>query len=108
VVNQDLVSVIALAGELEYGRRTEIRDSLQLKGVEKSILLDFSDVTYADSTALAELMRFHIESDACAVPVAVLIGHSQFSRLLTYAGLSDRFAVYEDRGAALAFLAKKP
>jgi anti-anti-sigma factor len=98
------MSVIALGGELEIGRKAEIRQALRLGGDERSLLIDFSAVTYADSTALAELIRFHREAEAAGVPVAILTGTPQFSRLLQYAGLSGAFAVFEDRAAALASL----
>jgi anti-anti-sigma regulatory factor len=78
--------VIKLSGELEIGRRAEIRAALHVGGGEKAFLIDFSEVTYADSTAVAELVRFHAEAAAAGVPVAVVIGNRQFARLLQYAG----------------------
>jgi anti-anti-sigma factor len=98
------MSVIALDGELEIGRKAEIRQALRLGGDERSLLIDFSAVTYADSTALAELIRFHREAEAAGIPVAILLGNPQFSRLLQYSGLSNAFAVFDDRAAALASL----
>jgi anti-anti-sigma factor len=99
------IAVIALSGELEIGRKVEIRDTLQMVESATSVLIDFSEVTYADSTALAELMRFRSEADTRNVSVAILVGHRQFSRLLEYAGLSQTFAVFDSRAAALSYLA---
>jgi anti-sigma B factor antagonist len=99
------IAVIALSGELEIGRKAEIRDSLQLVENATSVLVDLSEVTYADSTALAELMRLHGEADTRNVSVAILVGHRQFARLLEYAGLSQMFAVFNSRAAALSYLA---
>ena len=103
-MNDGSIAVIPLAGELEIGRKAEIRSALQLPGSAKSILIDCSDVTYADSTALAELMRFNHEADAECVGVAILIGNPQFARLLHYAGLVHVFEVFESRAAALSYL----
>ncbi|HTV73211.1 MAG TPA: STAS domain-containing protein [Candidatus Acidoferrales bacterium] len=101
---QPSISVIKLTGELEIGRKAEVRGALQLTDEQKSILIDCGEVTYADSTALAELIRFRNQADARQVPVAILIGNGQFARLLDYAGLAQAFAVFDTRGAALAFL----
>ena len=62
-MNGASIAVIALSGELEIGRKAEIRRALQLARAPRSALIDCSEVTYADSTALAELMRFHAEAD---------------------------------------------
>jgi len=106
-VNRQSISVLKVSGELEIGRRSEIRDALRLTGAEYAVLIDFSEVTYADSTALSELVRLHREAEAQNTRVAVLVGHPQFGRLLQYAGLAQAFAVFEERGAALAFLAEQ-
>ncbi len=100
-------TVIRLSGELEIGRKTEVAQALQLTGTEGGIIVDFFEVTYADSTTLAELLRFRSEAAARKIPVAIVIGSRQFSRLIQYAGLSDAFAVFDDPAAAAAFLASK-
>jgi anti-anti-sigma factor len=99
------IAVIALAGELEIGRREELREALHLAGTEPGILLECSEVTYADSTALAELLRFRNEADALGIPLAIVIASRQFARLIQYAGLADAFAIFDTRGPALTYLA---
>ncbi len=106
-MNAPSIAVIALSGELEISRKTEIRTALQLNEAARAVLIDCSAVSYADSTALAELMRFHSEADTRGVSVAILIGNKQFARLLEYAGLAGAFAVFESRGAALSYLGKR-
>ena len=98
------ISVIHLSGELELSRKIEIRDALRLRGSESAILVDFSEVTYADSTALAELLRFYAESVKAKIPVAVLIKSRQFARVIEYAGLANAFRIFEDRSEALQYL----
>jgi anti-anti-sigma factor len=100
------VAVIKLAGELEIGRKDEILSALQLAGNESGILVDFSEVTYADSSTLSALLRFRANTTAYDVPVAVLIGSRQFARLIQYAGLGDAFEIFEDRSKALTYLAE--
>ena len=106
-MNRPTVSVIRLTGELEIGRKAEMRDSLRLAGDEQSVLVDFSEVTYADSATLAELVRFHNEAEKAGVPVAIVVGDQRFTRLLQYAGLAEAFAVFDDRSSALTFLSEK-
>ena len=100
------IAVIRLTGELEIGRQDEIAQALRLSGSEPGILLDFSDVTYADSTTLAALLRFRDQAMRRDVPIAIVIGSKQFARLIEYAGLGDAFRIFESRAAALTDLAK--
>ena len=100
------IVVIPLAGELELGRRDEIHNALHIGGSEGGILLDFSGVTYADSTSLAELLRLHKQAREHKVPVALVVVHPQFERLLRYAGLQTAFRVFRERGEALSYLAQ--
>jgi len=100
------IAVIRLTGELEISRKGEIARALQLGGSEGGVLVDFFDVTYADSTTLAELLRFRREADAHGIPVAIVIGSRQFARLIQYAGLEAAFPVFDNRAAALTFLSE--
>lgn len=101
---QSSLQVVRLGGELDIGRRAEIARALQLDGERSGTLLDFSDVSYADSTVIAELLRFRADAQRGGRRIALLIGSRQFGRLLQYAGLTEAFAVFEDRGAALTYL----
>ena len=100
------ITVIALSGELELSRKAEIQRALQLHGREMAVLIDFSDVSYADSTALAELLRYFSEATKAHVAVALLIKSVQFARVIEYAGLAEAFQVFRDRSAALNYLGK--
>jgi anti-anti-sigma factor len=100
------IAVVRLTGELEISRKDEIARALRLTGTEGGILVDFADVTYADSTTLAELLRFRRDADERGVPVAIVIGSRQFARLIQYAGLGDAFAVFDNRADALTSLAR--
>jgi anti-anti-sigma factor len=99
------IAVIRLTGELEIGRQDEIAQALRVGGSEPGILLDFSEVTYADSTSLATLLRFRDQAMRSNVPIAIVIGSKQFSRLIEFAGLADAFRIFDNRAAALTDLA---
>jgi anti-anti-sigma factor len=100
------IAVIRLTGELEIGRKDEIAQALAVSGSESGILLDFSEVIYADSTSLAELLRFRDDAAKQQVPVAIVIGSKQFARLIQYAGLSHAFRIFENRAEALMDLSQ--
>lgn len=102
------IAVIRLEGELEIGRKADVAAALRLNGGESAVLLDFSGVTYADSTTLAELLRFRNEAAERDVAVAILVGNRQFARLVKYAGLADAFRIFDDRASALTELARVP
>ncbi|MDQ2866686.1 MAG: STAS domain-containing protein [Candidatus Eremiobacteraeota bacterium] len=98
------INVVNLSGELDISRRNEIGAVLRVNGTETGILLDCHAVTYADSTALAELLRFRNEAEAADIPVAILVGSKQFARIIQYAGLGELFRLFDDRASALTYL----
>jgi anti-anti-sigma factor len=98
------IAVIRLTGELEIGRKDEIARALAIRGDESGVLLDFSEVSYADSTALAELLRFREDASKQDIPVAIVIGSRQFARIIQYAGLGDAFRIFDNRAEALTDL----
>ena len=98
------IGVIALSGELDLARRTELQEALRLRDTHAAILVDLSAVTYADSSILAELLRFRAEAARRKMAVALLITSRQLSRLVQYAGLSEAFAIFDTRAAALGYL----
>lgn len=98
-------AVVRFDGELDVSRKDELRSALQSALQARSVLLDLAAVTYADSTALVELLHFCTDLKESNVPVALLIETPQFARLIKYAGLDQVFAVFDSRGDALAYLA---
>ncbi len=101
---QSSYHVIRLHGELDLAHRDAIRAALQVEGPGPALLVDLSEVEYADSTVIAELLRFGIDAGRAGRRLAVLIGSERFARVLQYAGLGDAFAIFRDRGAALIYL----
>jgi anti-sigma B factor antagonist len=105
MASESSLAVIRLSGELDIGRRDEIAVQLRTASPGSAVLIDLSDVPYADSTVIAELLRFRGEVEREGRRIAVLIGNPQIARILEYAGLSAAFHVFDDRGAALTYLA---
>ncbi len=100
------IKTIRLCGELEIGRKSEIRDALSRSGEERAILIDLSEVTYADSVALTELLRFCVECQRSGVAVALVIKTPQFARVVQYAGLASAFKTFDNSEGAVAYLSE--
>lgn len=103
----DPIQTIRLSGELEIGRKNEIRDALRLSESAGAVLLDLADVTYADSIALTELLRFCVTAQRDDLPVALVIRTPQFARLVQYAGLAGAFKIFAEHGEALDYLVEQ-
>lgn len=97
---------VTLAGELDISRKQELRDALRSAASGDAVLLDLSKVTWADSTALAELLRFCTDLERRNVPVALLVVAPQFNRVIEYAGLRTTFRVFDRRDDAIGYLDK--
>lgn len=98
------VGVVRLGGELEIGRKEEIREALSAAAEAPAALLDLGEVTYADSIALTELLRFCAGALERNRPVALVIRTPQFARLVEYAGLAGAFNIFNDAARARAYL----
>ena len=105
MASQSSLAVIRLSGELDISRRDEIAAQLRTASTGSAVLIDLSEAPYADSTVIAELLRFRGEVEGEGRRIALLIGNPQIARVLEYAGLSAAFNVFGDRGAALTYLA---
>jgi anti-anti-sigma factor len=103
-VNHDPITVIRLDGELEISRKNEIRTALEGGNEAEAVLLDLSEVTYADSIALTELLRFCAEALREKRPVALVIQTPQFARVVQYAGLADAFMIFRNAREARRYL----
>jgi len=98
------IGVITLNGELDIARKDELRSALSVTQSAHPVLIDLVGVTYADSTALSELLRFSLEAQERNVPVALLAISPQFLRVIEYARLDQALRVFTDRERALEYL----
>ncbi len=103
-MSSEAINTIRLSGELEISRKREIREALRRSAGDRAVLIDLSEVTYADSVALTELLRFCVEAQRDAVVVALVIRTPQLARVVQYAGLARAFKTFDDREAALQYL----
>ena len=101
---QPLFEVVRLAGELDIARKEELHRALSFGPSTRGVLVDLTDVTYADSTALTELLRFHRRAEEGGIPVAIVVAGAQLDRIIRYAGLYEIFDIFESRNEAIAHL----
>ena len=101
------IYTIRLSGELEIARKNEIREALHLSQRVPAVLLDLAEVTYADSIALTELLRFCVNAQREKLPVALVIKAPQFARLVQYAGLASAFKIFEEHEPAVEYLEER-
>jgi anti-anti-sigma factor len=102
----DPVTVVRLSGELEISRKDEIREALTSADDSRAVLLDLGDVTYADSIALTELLRFCVGAQHDGRRVALVIRTPQFARLIQYAGLASAFKIFAEDAQARQYLSE--
>jgi anti-sigma B factor antagonist len=98
------IDVVQLSGELDIDRREEVASALGATAPPAHALIDLSEVTYADSTVISELLAFRNRTERDGRRTAILVGSPRLSRVLEYAGLSDAFSLFDDRESALRFL----
>jgi anti-anti-sigma factor len=101
---QEGVGLVTVSGELDLASVDELRAAVSdVAGRSRSVVVDVSDVSFIDSTALAALLRSNDElrSDGVAMIVACPPAGA-VRRLLTMTSLDDRLTLAADRPGALA------
>ena len=90
-----MARVTVFSGEYDVANRPELRKKLDRLAFESDVILDFTRVTFVDSTCIAELIRLDDLRDANELGrMTVLVGgNSAIHRLFEILGLGDRFSV---------------
>jgi len=102
------IEVVHLSGELDIDRLEAVSAALAAAVPPRPALVDLTEVTYADSSIISELLRFRNRAERGGQRIALLVGTSRVVRVLEYAGLRNAFEIFEDRGQALTFLHDDP
>lgn len=95
-------TVLIFYGEYDLGCKAHLRSVLdRLTDVEHAVL-DFTDVTYMDSTVVVELLRMHQISNAKGYDREPIVGQSQnLTSLFALMSLQDVFHSVPDMGHVL-------
>ena len=91
--------VLTFNEDLDLAYRPELRSALQRAVEEPAVILDLSEVSYMDSTAIAELIIFYKQRDCKGVAIVV---SPSIDKLLSISGLNRLFATYASLEDAVA------
>lgn len=86
------VALVAVSGELDLASVDELRTALRTAAATRSpsVVVDVSDVSFIDSTALAGLLRSNDELSSNGVQMVTACPPGSVRRLLTMTSLDDR------------------
>jgi anti-sigma B factor antagonist len=96
--------LVSVSGELDLASVDELRTALATAAAasSSSVVVDVSDVSFIDSTALAALLRSNDELSSDGVQMVMACPPGPVRRLLTMTSLDDRLTLAPDRPGALA------
>jgi anti-sigma B factor antagonist len=92
-------TVVAVAGELDLHTAAELESTLGEVGHNGRIVVDLSQVTFLDSTALGVLLR--ASSRRAHDPLDLVVDGSEVRRVFEITGLERRFTFARSVEAAL-------
>jgi len=98
------VHLVAVSGELDLAGVPRLHAALDAPAARQSpaVVLDVSNVTFIDSTALAALLRANDELTSDGVRMVMVCPPGPVRRLLDMTSLADRLTLATDRAGALA------
>jgi anti-anti-sigma regulatory factor len=90
-------SVVVFAGEYDLSCQKELRDELARLDSEASVALDFTQVTFIDSTCITEMARLGTTRQSAGLtPVGIAVKPgSAIRRLFDIIGIDQVFRVVE-------------
>lgn len=97
---------LVLAGEIDLHASPELREQLHAFAKKKPpvLLLNFSDVTYIDSSGLATLVEYVRDSKKFGGKLALFGLQPKVKMVFELVRLNELFAIEADRDAALRSL----
>jgi anti-sigma B factor antagonist len=95
----DGLPVLEVAGELDLAVAPRLRDQIDalFVGGAISIILDLSQATFLDSTALGVLVGALTTSKELGGHIHLVVTEPQILRVLSITGLGDEFSVHGSR-----------
>ncbi len=104
VVESDDHALITAVGEIDLDTCDQVADAVSsvLAAGGRRVLLDFSEVTFIDSSGLAVLVRAHRQAQSVGARFAVVHPTPQTRKLITVLGLDQLLHIHDSREQALA------
>lgn len=95
-------AVMVFCGEYDIACKEHLRLDLARLNDIRDVVLDFTDVTYIDSTLIGELIRLHqIREDKGYGPMAIVVQKPQLKRLFALLSLENVFRFTDKLGNAI-------
>jgi anti-sigma B factor antagonist len=96
--------LVTASGELDVAAAPQLSTVLAMgvAGFQSAVVLDLTDVTFIDSTALGVVLRASEQLGAVRKPLLVVVPDGPVERLLALTNLTQHFAVYPNRQEAVA------
>lgn len=90
-----MARITVFSGEYDMANRPDLRKKLDRLAFESDVVLDFSGVTFVDSTCIAELTRLDDlrAANELDLMTVVVCANSPIHRLFEILGLCERFSV---------------
>jgi anti-anti-sigma factor len=103
VHERDDHAVITAVGEIDAGNADELSRAVTgvLEAGHRRVLLDFSQVTFIDSSGLAALVAAHRQAQSVQGTFAVVRPTAHTRKLITVLGLDQLLSVYDTLEQAL-------
>lgn len=97
-------ALVTASGEIDAATADSVADAVSaaLSDGFKTVVLDFSDVTFIDSTGLGVLVKSHRAAEATDAMFAVVHPTPQTRKLIRVLGLDQLLHVYDSLDQALA------
>jgi anti-anti-sigma factor len=83
------MTIAAFSGEIDFTTREELRARLDTLKEAATAVVDLSDVTYMDSSALAELLFLHRARSRAGRSVPRLVIGPRITRIFEVAGIQN-------------------
>ncbi len=97
-------AVVSADGEIDAATADDLAGAVAgaLRDGNRTVLVDFAQVTFIDSTGLGVLVRSHRAADAQGAVFAVVHPTPQTLKLIRVLGLDQLLHIYDSVEAALA------
>jgi anti-anti-sigma regulatory factor len=87
-------TIVNLRGEYSAARQHELRATLRRVSTHLNVVVDATNLVYADDACLCEFLRLrHARAAAGLPPARFVLDECRFGRLFRFLGLGDVLAV---------------
>jgi anti-sigma B factor antagonist len=99
--------IIAISGDLDIVTSPELDECLtRAESDHSTIILDFGEVSFLDTSALAVIVGHWKRAEAKGGTLALANARYRYTKTLWITGLADKLTLYETVDAGLAALAR--